>query len=90
VAAVRLWLASGDPLQPSPQPIHTNDPTGNRTKTTAKAEKLRKMLKIAEMRGDVMGRAQNALYLGDMRELVRFGGVGGLHQDGMWGSNRSF
>ncbi|GBF89236.1 coatomer subunit alpha [Raphidocelis subcapitata] len=38
---------------------------------TGQAEKLRKMLKIAEMRGDVMGRAQNALYLGDMRELVR-------------------
>lgn len=28
------------------------------------------MLKIAEMRGDVMGRFQNALYLGDVREQV--------------------
>lgn len=29
------------------------------------------MLKIAEMRGDVMGRAQAALFLGDIGELVR-------------------
>jgi hypothetical protein len=28
------------------------------------------MLKIAEMRGDVMGRFHNALYLGDVREQV--------------------
>lgn len=34
-------------------------------------EKLRKMLKIAEMRSDVMGRFHNALYLGDVREQVR-------------------
>eukprot|EP00197_Chlamydomonas_leiostraca_P002770 CAMPEP_0202857082 /NCGR_PEP_ID=MMETSP1391-20130828/157_1 /ASSEMBLY_ACC=CAM_ASM_000867 /TAXON_ID=1034604 /ORGANISM="Chlamydomonas leiostraca, Strain SAG 11-49" /LENGTH=1227 /DNA_ID=CAMNT_0049535841 /DNA_START=68 /DNA_END=3751 /DNA_ORIENTATION=+ len=38
---------------------------------TGNLEKLRKMLKIAEMRGDVMGRFQNALYLGDVREQVR-------------------
>lgn len=37
--------------------------TGNR-------DRLRKMLKIAEMRGDVMSRFQNALYMGDVREQV--------------------
>lgn len=37
---------------------------------TGNLEKLRKMLKIAEMRGDVMGRFHNALYLGDVREQV--------------------
>jgi hypothetical protein len=44
------------------------------------------MLKIAEMRGDVMGRAQNALYLGDMRELVRR--VEGGFRRGWWGGPR--
>lgn len=34
-------------------------------------DKLGKMLKIAEMRGDVMSRFHNALYLGDVRERVR-------------------
>jgi hypothetical protein len=34
-------------------------------------DKLRKMLKIAEMRHDVMSRFHNALYLGDVREQVR-------------------
>ena len=34
-------------------------------------EKLAKMLKIAEMRNDVMGRFHNALYLGDVRERLR-------------------
>ena len=34
-------------------------------------EKLQKMLKIAEMRNDVMGRFHNALYLGDIRERVK-------------------
>ncbi|PNW73616.1 hypothetical protein CHLRE_13g565850v5 [Chlamydomonas reinhardtii] len=34
-------------------------------------DKLRKMLKIAEMRSDVMGRFHNALYLGDVKEQVR-------------------
>ena len=29
------------------------------------------MLKIAEMRNDVMGRFHNALYLGDIRERVK-------------------
>ena len=29
------------------------------------------MLKIADMRSDVMGRFHNALYLGDVRERVR-------------------
>ncbi|MEW5314346.1 MAG: hypothetical protein WDW38_005854 [Sanguina aurantia] len=38
---------------------------------TGSLDKLRKMLKIAEMRGDVMGRLHNALYLGDVREQVR-------------------
>ena len=40
---------------------------------TGNLEKLRKMLKIAEMRGDIMGRFQNALYLGDVREQVSSG-----------------
>jgi coatomer subunit alpha len=38
---------------------------------TGNTEKLRKMLKIAEMRGDVMSRFHNALYLGDAEERVR-------------------
>jgi hypothetical protein len=38
---------------------------------TGQLDKLRKMLKIAEMRGDVTGRFHNALYLGDVREQVR-------------------
>mmetsp|Transcript_18514 Transcript_18514/g.51859 ORF Transcript_18514/g.51859 Transcript_18514/m.51859 type:complete len:1226 (-) Transcript_18514:342-4019(-) len=38
---------------------------------TGNLEKLSKMLKIAEMRGDVMGRFHNALYLGDVRERVK-------------------
>lgn len=39
---------------------------------TGNTERLRKMLKIAEMRGDVMGRFHNALYLGDAREQVQW------------------
>ena len=38
---------------------------------TGNVEKLSKMLKIAEMRNDVMGRFHNALYLGDVRERVK-------------------
>jgi len=38
---------------------------------TGNVEKLGKMLKIAEMRNDVMGRFHNALYLGDVQERVR-------------------
>eukprot|EP00891_Asterochloris_glomerata_P008996 jgi/Astpho2/8996/fgenesh1_pm.00133_%23_27_t len=38
---------------------------------TGNVEKLQKMLKIAEMRNDVMGRFHNALYLGDIRERVK-------------------
>lgn len=38
---------------------------------TGSVEKLSKMLKIAEMRNDVMGRFHNALYMGDVRERVR-------------------
>jgi len=38
---------------------------------TGNTEKLGKMLKIAEMRNDVMGRFHNALYLGDVRERVK-------------------
>ena len=34
-------------------------------------EKLGKMLKIAEMRNDVMGQFHNALYMGDVRERVK-------------------
>lgn len=37
---------------------------------TGNVAKLRKMLKIAEMRKDVMGRFHNALYLGDAGERV--------------------
>lgn len=38
---------------------------------TGNNDKLRKMLKIAEMRGDVMSRFHNALYLGDAAERVK-------------------
>jgi hypothetical protein len=38
--------------------------------TTGQLDRLRKMLKIAEMRGDVMGRFHNAMYLGDVHEQV--------------------
>lgn len=38
---------------------------------TGNIDKLRKMLKIAEMRGDVMSRFHNALYLGDAEERVK-------------------
>ena len=38
---------------------------------TGNTDKLRKMLKIAEMRGDVMSRFHNALYLGDVGERVK-------------------
>ena len=37
---------------------------------TGNIEKLRKMLKIAEMRGDVMSRFHNSLFLGDAEERV--------------------
>lgn len=38
---------------------------------TGNIDKLGKMLKIAEMRSDVMGRFHNALYLGDIQERVK-------------------
>jgi coatomer protein complex subunit alpha (xenin) len=38
---------------------------------TGNTEKLRKMLKIAEMRGDAMSRFHNALFLGDAEERVK-------------------
>lgn len=38
---------------------------------TGNTEKLRKMLKIAEMRGDVMSRFHNALFLGDAEEKAK-------------------
>eukprot|EP01034_Spumella_vulgaris_P022091 gene22091-28190_t len=38
---------------------------------TGNTEKLRKMLKIAEMRGDVMSCVHNALFLGDAEERVK-------------------
>lgn len=38
---------------------------------TGNIEKLQKMLKISEMRGDVMGQFHNALYLGDVPERVK-------------------
>ncbi|CAN0426906.1 unnamed protein product, partial [Hapterophycus canaliculatus] len=37
---------------------------------TGNTDKLRKMLKIAERRGDVMSRFHNALFLGDAAERV--------------------
>lgn len=44
------------------------------------------MLKIADMRGDVMGRFHNALYLGDARERVRIlEEAGGRCCVGVWG-----
>ncbi|KAF8406493.1 hypothetical protein HHK36_008582 [Tetracentron sinense] len=39
--------------------------------TTGNMDKLSKMLKIAEVKNDVMGQFHNALYLGDIRERVR-------------------
>ena len=38
---------------------------------TGNMDKLRKMLKISEMRGDVMSRFQNAMYLGDAEERTK-------------------
>ena len=38
---------------------------------TGNLEKLSKMLKISEMRADVMGQFHNALYLGDVAERVK-------------------
>ncbi|KAJ3014266.1 UNVERIFIED_CONTAM: hypothetical protein HDU68_000356 [Siphonaria sp. JEL0065] len=38
---------------------------------TGNTENLKKMLKIAELRGDPMSRYHNALYLGDVEEQVR-------------------
>ena len=38
---------------------------------TGNEEKLKKMLKIAEMRSDVMGQFHNALYVGDIRERCK-------------------
>ncbi|KAF7827287.1 coatomer subunit alpha-1 [Senna tora] len=38
---------------------------------TGNTEKLSKMLKIAEVKNDVMGQFHNALYLGDVRERVK-------------------
>mmetsp|Transcript_49934 Transcript_49934/g.159794 ORF Transcript_49934/g.159794 Transcript_49934/m.159794 type:complete len:1224 (+) Transcript_49934:158-3829(+) len=46
---------------------------------TGNMEKLRKMLKIAEMRNDVMGRFHNALYLGDVRERAKILTEAGHH-----------
>ena len=64
---------------------------------TGNLERLAKMLKISEMRGDVMGRFHNALYLGDVRErlrcledagAVRCGGAVGVGWGGVWGWSR--
>ncbi|KAI4299844.1 hypothetical protein L6164_033268 [Bauhinia variegata] len=38
---------------------------------TGNLEKLTKMLKIAEVKNDVMGQFHNALYLGDVRERIK-------------------
>jgi coatomer protein complex subunit alpha (xenin) len=39
---------------------------------TGNIENQRKMLKIAGLRGDGMSRFHNALYLGDIRDRVKF------------------
>ena len=39
---------------------------------TGNTENQRKMLKIAGLRGDGMSRFHNALYLGDVRDRVKF------------------
>ncbi|KAM2703132.1 hypothetical protein EV2_004759 [Malus domestica] len=44
---------------------------------TGNLDKLSKMLKIAEVKNDVMGRFHNALYLGDIRERVKILGNAG-------------
>lgn len=46
---------------------------------TGQTDKLRKMLKIAESRGDTMGQFQNALYLGDVQERVSILEAAGQH-----------
>jgi coatomer subunit alpha len=38
---------------------------------TGNVENLKKMIKIAELRGDQMSRFHNALYLGDIEEQIR-------------------
>ena len=43
---------------------------------TGNMEKLRKMMKIAEIRKDTAGHYQNALYLGDVQERVKILKVG--------------
>jgi hypothetical protein len=61
------------PPHTSPRTPTTTTTTTTTTTPTGQLDRLRKMLKIAEMRGDVMGRFHNALYLGDVREQVRAG-----------------
>ena len=46
---------------------------------TGNIEKLQKMLKISEMRADVMGQFHNALYLGDISERVKILESAGHH-----------
>lgn len=46
---------------------------------TGNMDKLAKMLKISEMRHDVMGSFHNALYLGDIRERIRILEDAGAH-----------
>lgn len=38
---------------------------------TGNLEKLRKMMKIAEIRKDISGQFQNSLYLGDVAERIK-------------------
>eukprot|EP01111_Echinosteliopsis_oligospora_P014697 TRINITY_DN5593_c0_g1_i1.p1 TRINITY_DN5593_c0_g1~~TRINITY_DN5593_c0_g1_i1.p1 ORF type:complete len:1233 (-),score=305.98 TRINITY_DN5593_c0_g1_i1:20-3718(-) len=45
---------------------------------TGNIDKLKKMLKISEMRGDVMGRFQNSLFLGDVEDRINI-----LNQSGL-------
>src|SRR6478736_5884263 len=65
-----VGLSSGRMSSIAGHLVVANQPNGN-------LDRLRKMLKIAEMRGDVMSRFQNALYLGDVREQGGMSGRGG-------------
>ncbi|XP_057244480.1 coatomer subunit alpha-like, partial [Malurus melanocephalus] len=51
---------------------------------TGNLEKLRKMMKIAEIRKDMSGHYQNALYLGDVAERVRILRNCGQSESGIW------
>ena len=64
-----LWLNAQSPGNPQEHPLKSF--VMIMTISSGNVEKLGKMLKIAEMRNDVMGRFHNALYMGDVRERVK-------------------